>query len=346
MRWKVNKDVFAGDYSAIRTLSQFDNVKEMDTYINSFLYFNKDELSTTAYDLVQYVRKFIYKNRSGIGVCTSKKDAIAKKLECHPRSISRAIKQLFQLGFISEPFQTWDKKNKAAGHLVLVISKINDIVLEPWKKKDVTPVVPAELSLHEDVEMPCESKDEPIKNDSESIILTSNNSKEFKEQLNSKENVPNELIPDLTFSKEDIPEYVPSEFIEYVWSKNLKNPIAITDYWKGAVNAYCKTYQLHFSKLDFNQFEEIIEHACEAFRITEGNINNFQKQQDSWFKQFGAFFYGVCKRRFKKAYKAAIALEKQHNDFINSMVTPVIESKWDSFQEWRKNKIVDPDMPC
>lgn len=344
MRWNVNKDIFAGDYAAIRTLSQFDNVKEMDTYINSFLYFHKDELTNTAYELVQYIRKFIYKNRSGIGVCTSKKKAIAKKLECDPRTITRAIQQLFHLGLITEPFQTWDKKNKAAGHLVLVINKVKDIVLEPWKKKDVTPVVTAEMSLREEGENPCESKDEPIKNDDEAIILTNNHSKEFKKQLNSKD-VPNENVPELIFSKEDIPDYVPSEFIDFVWNQNLKDPIAITDYWKSAVNAYCKTNKLHFSLLDFNQFEEIIEHAIEAFRITKGNKNNFKKQKDSWFKQFGAFFYGVCKKRFEEAYKATLKAKKKHDEYVNSLIAPISEYTWEKCQEWRKNREIDQDMP-
>jgi hypothetical protein len=307
MRWKVNKEVCAGDYDTIRSFSQFASVKELDDYVNSFLYFHKDELSDTAYEIVQYARKFIHQHRSGIGVFTSKRASIAEAIERSVRTVSRAVKQLYELAFFVEPFQTWDKKKKAAGHLVFVINKIKEITLEPWKKEDVTPVVTPGLALRENDENPCESKDEPIQKDAEAIILSSSFSKDIlKEQYYSNE-VPSNESPKLSLSKDDIPTYIPEEFIEFVYRQGFADPIATKNLYDAAVYSYLEINRIkHFSLLTEEQREEILDEAYEAFRITKMNKNNFKSKRATFEKKFEGFYYGVLKRRYTKLKKAAV----------------------------------------
>lgn len=203
------------------------------------------------------------------------------------------------------------KKNgkRGPGHLVLIIQKIKNIVLTPWKKdvkkESVDPVVDPVLSTRDEVKIPCKSKDEAAEKGDQSISYSSYFSKEFKKQNNSKEVVQTIEIK-FTYSKEDVASYIPSKFVDFIWREGFKDPGAIKDYYDAAVYSYLKINKIkHWCLLSYEQIEEIVEQAQESFRITKSNKNNFKNKHESYQKKFGAYYYGVLKNKFKELKKVA-----------------------------------------
>lgn len=159
--------LMSADYTAYKSLSQFETVAEMNEAIRAFLYSHKHELPDSAVAVLKTISRYACKLP---GVAFMKVATIADKVGLSDRTVRRALKALEQAGIIER--QTTTRRQGGDGH--------NVYVLRPVVSADVIP----EMSDRGDAEKPRQSSDEPVQKASE----TKPHETEYSRLSNSKRN--------------------------------------------------------------------------------------------------------------------------------------------------------------
>lgn len=109
----------SGDYTAYKSLSQFETVAEMNEAIRAFLYSHRHELPTSAVTVLKMISRYACKLP---GVAFMKVATIASKVDLSDRTVRRALKTLEQTGIIER--KTTMRRQGGHGHNVYVITHV------------------------------------------------------------------------------------------------------------------------------------------------------------------------------------------------------------------------------
>ena len=188
----------SADYTAYKSLSQFETVAEMNESIRAFLYSHKHALPNSAVTVLKVISRYACKLP---GVAFAKIETIAQAAGVSRSSVERAIRALKQAGIIEVRHTV--RRRGGQGHSVYVVQKLPDVGNDGQAAKRDTGVpvdvdaradVP-ELKYRQDHEKPRHTSDQQAQQATE----TKPHETEYSGLSNSKRNNDNDTwkhLPD------------------------------------------------------------------------------------------------------------------------------------------------------
>jgi hypothetical protein len=276
----------SGDIKAIRSLSKFTNVEEYKKYIDNFIYQYKHRISPTAYMIIKTIK---HMTDFGVGVFTWTRKWMASKVERSVRMISKAISELREIGILTDiGEQTYHENDRRLGHNVWIIEKI-----ELPEKKEFTPQCTPESSPPTEAEIPCESKAEEVKKDTQ-CSLSNSPSKELSNTVTT------------TLNVQYLNQYVPNDF--YKKCKGFFQIEYVNDFWDTIIYTTSKhLFGKKWNKLKSYENKMILEIGLEAIDSLIKKVHSKKLH-----KSMGAYLHGTVKRISNK--------EKERIDGINQTI--------------------------
>lgn len=278
----------SGDIKSIKSLTKFNNVEEYKEYIDSFIYQYKHQISPTAYLIVKTIK---HMTDFGIGVYTWTRKWMAGKIERSIRMISKAIKELREIGFLSDVGeQTYHENDRRLGHNIWIVERVT-----LSKKQEFTPQCTPESSPLTEAEIPCGSKVEQGNEDTQCSLGNTP----------SKEVYSNTVT---TLQVQYVNKYVPNEFYEKC--KPFFQVELINDFWDTIVYTSSKfAFGKKWDSLLFYENDQIFTIGMEAIDQLIKKAHGKKIKKD-----MGSYLYGTVKRISKKLGKKIDILDKRIKD--------------------------------
>lgn len=237
----------------------FETVKELNTTVKRF---NQMYTLTPATKAVLNTLK-LHSKRTFIGVCWLYKEEIAKKAKVSLSSVTRALKELKEIGILTVHENMHTLKGGRT-HNVYVINP----TFEGFEDSPKDSSNESADQEEKEVPSPCPAKD-------------SGDCASEHKNLNTN---PNTSLNHLSIKKHEELKFVPNEFIDLMEPFYANNPEIIRDRWK----TVCVAVKKSCFSLSNTSWDTIGQAWKDVVRLYKRN-----KIKDSSDSGIGGYFYGV-----------------------------------------------------
>lgn len=261
----------SADYTAYKSLSQFETVAEKDEAIRAFLYSHKHELPNSAVAVLKVISRYACKLP---GVAFAKIETIAQAAGVSRSSVERAIRALKQAGIIEVRHTV--RRRGGQGHSVYVVQK-----RKAGFPVDVdAPTDVPELKYRQDHEKPRHTSDQQAQQATE----TKPHETEYSGLSNSKRNNDN-----------DTWKHLPDKFASAV--KPFRAIIKPAEAWRKVTLAHRQAA----IETDVTA-DNIVHTAIDAFKATVAAYKTNRIRKD-----LGGYFFGCLRNVFAVERRREVA---------------------------------------
>ncbi|PRZ16317.1 hypothetical protein CLV36_10225 [Laceyella sediminis] len=227
----MEKVIYAGDKTAMKELSLFESIDQFNKYYRRLKLTIISELRPT---WVRILDKLFQCSAELIGVTFFRRMELATRAECGKTSLDDFLRYARKRGFLrtvrAQSPKGGKKKSGGDAHLIFVFVPMDDLLELPGKNKRQgtnneskrEPHREPSFGSRQQVENPCESKDDATKSASLSSSFFSRESINLKTDINVDGDL-DETYADNTIPKEVIRALVPisrkANVINRIWSK-------------------------------------------------------------------------------------------------------------------------------
>lgn len=276
----------SGDLAAIRPFSRFSSAQEYKQYIDKFIYHYKHRLSPTAYLIVKTIK---HMTDFAVGVFTWTKKWMAEKIQRSPRMVSYAIRQLRDIGFLTDAGeQTYHEGDRRLGHNVWIVQRIPLPEAQNTKSKDCSPHCTPEIASLKIVETPLVSQAQSVSYPEQCPINNSPSKERNSYTVSKRETV--------SLGIDILNHYVPSVFAEAAIGFYEEE---INELWDTVIYTYCKVLNKKWDKLSETEYDTAVEFSLQALQT----ILKKRRKLDSLRIPYGSYMHGIIKRMTRKHLK-------------------------------------------